>query len=126
MVNLTAAPGQRDQLVRLPELQRDRLFQKHVLAGAEAVARDRVMILLRRGADIHYGNIRILEDVLIIEGGRGRPGERLDLGQAVGPDLTNMKFVDERRARQRLRPDPTAPARADHSYFDSFHSLLLI
>src|SRR5207302_11109769 len=97
-----------------------------VLAGAEAVARDRVMVLLRRGADVDDGNIRVIEDVLVVEGGRGGPGERLDLSQAVGPYLTNMKLVDERRARQRLRPDAPAPSRADHRDFNPFHSASLL
>lgn len=120
------APGQRDQLVGLPELQRYRLLQEHVLAGAQAIARDRIMILLRRGADIDDGDIRVLDDVLIIEGCCGGPRQRLDLRQAVGPDLTDVELVDQRRARQRLRPDAPAPSRADHCDFDPFHSFPLL
>ena len=116
-----AAFGERDQLVRLPQLERDRFLQQHVLAGFEAVARDRVMVLLRRGADIDHGNVRVLDDVVVVErGGRG-PRQRLDLGQPVGADFADMQLVDQRRARERLRADAAAPAGADHCHFDSLH-----
>ena len=101
MVNFSrAAFGECDQLVGFPQLERDRFFQQDVLAGAQAVARDRIMVLLRRGADIDDGDIRVLDDVLIVERrGRGL-GQRLDFRQAVGPDFADVQLVDQRRARQ--------------------------
>ena len=118
-----AALGERDQLVRLPQLHRDRLFQQHVLAGLEAVARDREMGLLRRGADIDHGDVRVLDDVLVVERRGRRLGERLHLGQAVGADFADVQLVHQRGARQRLRADAAAPAGADHCDFDLFHAL---
>ena len=116
-----AAPRQRDQLVRLPQLDRDRLFEQHMLAGFQAVAGDRIVVLLRRGADIDHRDVRVAHDVLVVERrGRG-PGERLDLGQAVRADLADVQLVHQRRARQRLGADAAAPAGADHRGFDLLH-----
>ncbi len=116
-----AAPGKRDQLVRLPQLHRDRLLQQHVLAGFEAIARDRVMVLLRRGADVDHGNIGVLHDVTVIERGGCRLGQRLDLGQTVGADFADVQFVDQRRARECLGANAAAPAGADHCNFNCLH-----
>jgi len=117
-----SALGERDQLVGFPQLHRDRLLQEHVLAGFEAVAGDRVMVLLRRGADIDHGNVGVLDDVAVIERRAGRLGERFDLGEAIRADLANVQLVDQRRARERLGADAAAPAGADHCRFDALHA----
>src|SRR5215467_1424028 len=92
-----------------------------MLAGSEAVARDREMRLLGRGADIDHRDRRVLDDVLIIERGGRRLGERFDLGQTIGADLADMQLVDQRRARERLGADTAAPAGADDRDFNLFH-----
>src|SRR6185437_16619461 len=46
------AARQLDQLVGFPQFERDRLFQHDVLAGLEAIARDRIMIGFRGSRDI--------------------------------------------------------------------------
>src|SRR5205823_1337779 len=116
-----ATPGKRDQLVRLPQLHRDRLLQQHVLAGFEAIARDRVMVLFRRGADIDHGYIGIVHDLAVIERGGRRLSQRLDLDQTVGADFADVQFVDQRGARKRLGANAAAPAGADHCDFDTLH-----
>src|SRR5215470_7799514 len=92
-----------------------------MLAGSEAVARDREMRLLGRGADINHRDRRVLDDVLVVERGGRRLGERLDLGQTVRADLADMQLVDQRRARERLGADTAAPAGADDRDFNLFH-----
>src|SRR5205823_1800052 len=84
-------------------------------------ARDRVMVLLRSSADIDYGDIGIVHDLAVIERGRCRLGQRLDLGQTVGADFADVQFVDQRGARKRLGANAAAPAGADHCDFDTLH-----
>src|SRR5215472_10399277 len=92
-----------------------------MLAGSEAVARDRKMRLLGRGADIDHRDRRVLDDILVVERGGRRLGERFDLGQTIGADLADMQLVDQRRARERLGADTAAPAGADDRDFYLFH-----
>jgi hypothetical protein len=108
---------------QVPQLHRDRFFQEHVLAGFETVARDRVMVLLRRGADIDHGNVRVLDDVLVVERRGCGPGERLYLGEAIRADFADVQLVHQRGARQRFRADAPAPTGADHCDFDLLHAL---
>ena len=92
-------------VVGLPQLERDRLFQQHVLAGLEAIARDRIMRWTRAWSRCETTDDRsVLDDVAVVERRGCRVGQLLDLGQAVGPDLTDVQLVDERGARQRFRP----------------------
>src|SRR6185312_2516566 len=101
-----------------------RLFKEYVLASFEAVPRDREMIALGRGADIDDEDVRVLDDLLIVERrGRGL-GERLHFGVPLGSDLADVQPNDGRRARQRLRADAAAPAGPDHPGFDLFHDVL--
>ena len=95
--------------------------EQHVLAGAQAVARDRVVVRFRRGGDIDHADIVVLDDVLVVERRRRRLGQRLHFGQPVGLDLADMQLVDQRRTRQRFRANPPAPAGADHRRFHRFH-----
>ena len=60
------ALGEHDQLVGFPQLERDRLLQHHVLAGAQAVARDRVVVRFRRGRDEHHRDVVVVDDVLVV------------------------------------------------------------
>ena len=115
------ALGELDQLVGFPQFERDRLFQEHVLAGFQAVLGDRIVVGFRRGRNIDHRNVRILDDVLVIERRGRRPRQLLHLRQPVGPDFADVQFVDQRGTRQRLRSDAAAPAGADHRSFNSFH-----
>ena len=101
--------------------ERDRLFQHHVLAGLQAVAADRIVVGFRRGRDIDHRDVRVVDDVVVVERRRRRLVERLHLGEPVGPDFAQVQFVDQRRARQRLRPRAADPADADHRRFNRFH-----
>jgi hypothetical protein len=96
-------------------------LQEHVLAGAQAVPRDWEMGLLRRGADIDDADVLVVHDVPVVARRGHRIGERRDLGQPVGADFADMQLAAERRARQRLRANATAPAGADHCGFEEFH-----
>ncbi len=117
------ALGRHDQLVGFPQLERDRLFQQHVLSGAQAVARDREVVRFRRGRDVDDRDVLVLDDVPIVErGGRGF-GQRLHLGEAFGPDFADVQLVHQRGARQRLRTDASAPAGADHCRFNLLHDV---
>jgi hypothetical protein len=92
-----------------------------VLAGAQAVAGDRKVVLLRGGADIDHRDVGVADDVLVFECRGRRLGQRLDLGQPVRADLADVQLVDQGRARERLGTDAAAPAGADHCDFDLFH-----
>ena len=117
------APGEHDQLVGLPQLQRDRLLQHHVLAGLEAVARDRIVVDLRRGRDEHHRDVVVLDDVLVVERrGRG-PVARLQLGQTVRLDVADVQLVDQRRARQRFHPRAANPTHANCTDFNCLHAI---
>ena len=71
MVNLRLpAPGDLDQLVGLEQFERDRLFQQHVLAGLEAIARDRIVVGFRRGRDVDHLDPVVLDDVVIVRASR--------------------------------------------------------
>ena len=120
-----AALGERDQFVGLPQLHGDRFFKEHVLAGLEAVARNRKMGVLRRGADIDDADRVIVDDILIVERGACRIGQRLDLGEPVGPDFADVQLLHQRRARQRLGADAAAPAGADDRDFELVHGRFL-
>src|SRR5262245_31589177 len=85
-----ATPGQADQLVGFVEGQGNGLFQKNVLAGAQAVARNRIMRALRRGGDVDRLDAWVGDDVAIVEGGAGRLGEARYFRQTVGSDFTNV------------------------------------
>jgi hypothetical protein len=119
-----AAPGDLDQLVGLEQFERDRLFQEHMLAGLEAIARDRIVVGFRRGRDVDHADPVVVDDVAIVRCRRRRVGQRLDLGQTVGPDFTDVKLVDDRGARQRFGPYASAPASSDDRDFDLLHAFL--
>ncbi len=118
-------PGDRDQFVRLEQLHGDRLLQQHMFPGPQAIARDRKVRVLRRGADIDRADVCIAHDILVVERCACRIGEGLDLGQAVRADLADMELPAQRRARQRFGADAAAPAGADHCGFGSVHWVLL-
>ena len=116
------ALGERDQLVGLPQLQRDRLLQHHVLAGLQAVARDRVVVRLRRGRDEHHRDVVVLDDVLIVERrGRGLVA-RLQLRQPVRLDVADVELVHQRRPREGLDPRAPDPTHADGADFHCLHA----
>ena len=115
------ALGNLDQLVGFPQLERDRFFQQHVLAGLQAILGDRIVVGFRGGRNIDHRDVRVLDDVLVVERRRRRVRELFHLRQPVGPDFADVQFVHQRRTRQRLRSDPAAPAGADHRDFNSFH-----
>ena len=117
------ALGEHDQLVGLPQFERDRLFQQYVLAGAQAVASDRIVVGFRRRRDVDDRNVVVLDDVLVVERRGGGLGQRLHLGEPVRPDLADVQLVAQRRARQRLGADAAAPAGADHCSFNGFHGI---
>jgi len=67
MVNLRfPRPGDLDQFVGLEQFERDRLFQEHVLAGPEAIARDRIVVGFRRRRDVDDLDAVVVEDVAIV------------------------------------------------------------
>src|SRR5262245_55171791 len=96
-----------------------------MLAGAQAVARDRIVRALRRSGDVDRLDARVGDNVTIVEGGAGSLGKARDLSQSVGADFTYVQLVDQGRTRQRLRADPPAPARADYGHLDLSHRRLL-
>src|SRR6266850_649957 len=83
------------------------------------------MILLRGGADIDHRDVRVLDDVLVVERRGRRSGERLHLGQPVRADFADVQLVHQRGARQRLRTDAAAPAGNDYCDFNLLHALPL-
>ncbi len=115
------ALGDFDQLVGFPQFERDRLFQEHVLAGFQAILGDRIVVGFRRGRDVDHRDVRVLDDVVVVERRGRRARQRFHLGQTVGADFADVQFVHQRRTRQRLRSDAAAPAGADHRDFNSFH-----
>jgi hypothetical protein len=116
-----AALRRGDEFVGLEQFHGDRLFQEHVLAGAQTVAGDRKVGVFRRGADIDDGDVRIGEDVAVIQRRGRRMGQRRDLGEPVRPDFADMQLAAQRRARQRLGADASAPAGADDGGFKQVH-----
>ncbi len=115
------ALGDRDQLVGFPKLQRDRLLQHHVLAGAQAVARDRIVVRFRRGRDEHHRDVVVVDDVLIVERrGRG-PIARLQFRQPVRLDVAEVELVHQRRPGEGLDPRSPDPTYADCTDFDLLH-----
>ena len=119
MVNFSPfLPAMRDQLVGLPKLQRDRLFQEHVLARHEGIARHRIMRRLRRRADIDRLDAGDIQKLAIIgDGGRGA-GRGADLRKPLRARLGNVQAIDQRAHGQRLGPYPAAPARPDDGNID--------
>ena len=117
-----AAPRDLDQLIGLEQFERDRLFQQHMLAGFQAIPRDRIVIGFRRGRDVDHRDAVVLDDVLIIQRRGRRVGQRLHFGEAVGPDLADVQLVHQRGTRQRFRAYAAAPAGSDHRDFDLLHA----
>ena len=115
------ALGERNELIGLEQLHRDRLFQQHVLAGAQAVPGYREMGVLRRGADVDDADALVRDDVAVVERRGRRIGERLDLGEPIGADFADVQLLAQRRARQRFGADAAAPAGPDHCRFEEFH-----
>ena len=63
------------------------------LPALQAVARDRIVVGLRRGRDEHHRDVVVLDDVLVVERrGRG-PVARLQLGEPVRLDVADVQLV---------------------------------
>ena len=78
-------------------------------------------VVLRRGRDVDHLDRVVPDDVLIVERRDRRIGERLDLGQPVGPDFADMQLLHQRIARQRFGADAAAPSGADDGDFNRFY-----
>ncbi|MNC84728.1 hypothetical protein D3C83_02910 [compost metagenome] len=111
----------RDQFVGLMEFQRDRLFEKNVLAGEQAFACHRVVQGLRCRGNITGVDFRDLHQIAVISGCRDRARCRGDFGQPLGPGFGEMQVLHPRICGAGLRPDPAAPAGADNTDIDLFH-----
>src|SRR5436305_15092633 len=61
---------ERNELIRLPQIDRDRLLEKDVLAGNERGTCHRTMDRLRRCTDVDGLHVLLFEDLAIIAGQR--------------------------------------------------------
>ena len=94
-----AAPGNLDQFVGLEQFECDRLFEEHMLAGLEAITRDRIMVGFGCGRNIDDLDLLVPDDVAIVGSCRCGIGQCLYLGQPVRSYLTEVQLVDDRGAR---------------------------
>ncbi len=110
-----------DQFIGFVKFKRDRLFQQHMLAGLQAIARDRIMRVLRRGRDIDDLHRIILDDVLVIRCRDSGIGELLDFLQPVRADVADMQLFSPADSARVFRRESPAPSGADDSDFDRFY-----
>src|SRR5262245_1355712 len=95
-----------------------------MLAALEAVARDRIVVRFRRGRDVDDRDVRVVDDVLVVQRRGRRLPELFDLGEPVRLDVAQVQLVDQRGARQRLRAQTADPANADATDFNTLHGTL--
>src|SRR5262249_47759257 len=76
------------------------------------------------GADINDIDIRVADDILIVERRGCRLGEGFDFRKPVRANFANMQLPAQRRARQGFGADASAPTGTDHGGFGSFPHVL--
>ena len=105
--------GDGNQVVGFVQLHRDRLFEEHVLARKQALARDGVVGGLGRGRNQDGVDGGDFQQIAIV--GRRRARIRLlrDFREPLGPRFRDVQLVDEGIGRARLGADAAAPAGAD-------------
>jgi hypothetical protein len=114
-------PRQIDQFVGLLQGQRQRLLQEHVLARAQAVAgHGKVGRLRGRGDEIGVDGVD-RQQLLVVVRRRLGAGVLGDLVKALGLDLGDMQFVDQRAVGAGIGTDSPAPAGTDDADVDPFH-----
>src|SRR5205807_2562849 len=112
---------QGDELVGFGELERNRFFEKNMLASGQAIPRHRVVRGLRCCRNIYRFDLGDGEQLTIVgycDAGAGRLGH---LGQALGADLRQMQAFYQRVRGAGMRTDAAAPARADDADINLFH-----
>ena len=122
-----ALARQSDEFVGFGEFQGNRLLEKDMLAGDEAIARHREVRGFRRGGDIHRVDLGDAEQLAIIGHCGAGIGRLRHFRQALRKDLRQMQVFHQRVRGARLRANAAAPAGADDADIDLLHcaSLLL-
>ncbi len=102
----------RDELVGLVQLDCNRLFEEHMLAGGQGIARHGEVQHFRRGRDHHGVDRIVMQNLLIV--GSGRLGARRfsDFSEALGPRFGQVQGFDQRMRGAGFGAYAAAPAGA--------------
>jgi hypothetical protein len=117
------APRDVEQFVGLAQLHGDGLFQEHVLAGQQAVARHGVMGGLRRRGNVDRVDLLHVEKLAPLGRGLARVGGGGHLGEPSRVDLGDVEAVDQGVGGAGIGADAAAPAGADDADVDPAHGL---
>ena len=116
-----AGAGDGNKFVRFFEFERDWFFKKHVLAGSEKIPGHRKVCRLGRRTDKNSGNLLVLQQGMIIAGGRFGADRARNLPQPLGTILGDVDASHQRIGGTGLGANTTAPTGANDGHVDLIH-----
>src|SRR5581483_4024050 len=105
--------GKRDQIVGFFQLERDGLFEEHVLPGQDAFPGDGIMRGFRSGGNEDGIDGAVFEEHAVIGCGGDGVSEIGHFFKALRFNFGDVQVADERIFRAGLRADSSAPAGSD-------------